>query len=118
MIYTASSLALAALEMLVHLPPSMRRKGGFPHLIVVGLDVPDDLVTEFDVALLAPGYGIPDCRSAGDAWISGDNSLGLKVPSQLIRQEVNVLLNPAHKAMAEVQIKVQQAFHFDDRLGL
>ena len=118
MVYTASSLALAALEMLVHLPPAMRRSGGLPRLIAVGLDVPDAEIIPFDAASLPTDYGIPDCRTVGDAWISGGNGLGLAVPSRVIGREVNVVLNPAHAAMAQVQIFVQEEFEFDDRLGI
>lgn len=118
MVYTASSLALATLEMLVHLPPAMRRAGGFPKFIAVCLEVPDPLIAPFDAASLPANYGIPDCRAVGDAWINGGASLGLAVPSRVIMREVNVVLNPAHTAIADVQITVQEDFLFDDRLGL
>lgn len=117
MVYTASSLALAALEMLVHLPPSMRRKGGFPRLIAVCLEIPDALIIPLDVALLPTNYGIPDCCAAGNAWITGGASLGLAVPSRIVMREVNVVLNPAHADMAKVALVLQEDFHFDDRLG-
>lgn len=118
MVYTASSLALAAVETLVHLPAAMRRTGGLPRLIAIGLDVPDALIKSFDVALLPTDYGIPDCRAAGDAWINSGDGLGLAVPSRVIAHEVNVVLNPAHTAMSVVQILIQEEFYFDDRLGI
>jgi RES domain-containing protein len=118
MVYTASSLALAALELLVHLPPAMRRMGGLPRLVAVGIDVPDALINRFDVAALAADYGIPDCRDAGDAWINGHKSLGLLVPSRVIPREGNVLLNPFHVAKSEVLIAVMEEFRLDERLGM
>jgi RES domain-containing protein len=118
MVYTASSLALAALEMLVHLPLGMRRTGGFPRLIAVCLDVPDTLIAPIDMASLPADYAVADCRAAGDAWITGGASLGMAVPSRVIIQEMNVILNPVHADMSKVKIIVQEDFHFDDRLGL
>lgn len=118
MVYTASSLALATLELLVHLPPAMRRTGGLPRLMAVGLDVPDDLISTFDAASLPPDYGIPDCRAAGDAWINGATTVALAVPSRVIAREMNILLNPLHAGMATVQIALQEEFQFDDRLGI
>ena len=102
----------------MHLPPAMRRKGGFSQLLAVCLDVPDVQITTFDVASLAKNYGIPDCRAAGDAWINGGASLGLAVPSRVIVQELNVVLNPTHADMTKVVLVRQDEFQFDDRLGL
>jgi RES domain-containing protein len=38
------------------------------------------------------------------------------VPSVPIRAEWNVLLNPAHPRMGELQIEPPQPFHFDARM--
>lgn len=118
MVYTASSLALAALEMLVHLPHSMRRAGGFPRFTAVCLEVPDALISPLNVASLPANYGLPDCRALGDAWITDGAGLGLAVPSRVILREVNVVLNPAHIDMTKAVIVLQEDFHFDDRLGV
>jgi hypothetical protein len=116
MVYCAASLALAALEVMVHLPPGMRHAGGFPPLVAVGLEVPDDGLDP-DVASLPPDYGIPDCQALGDAWILAGQSLGLWVPSRVIPLERNLLLNPAHPAMQGMTVVLREAFRFDDRLG-
>ena len=118
MVYCASSLALAALETLVHLPPSLRRTGALPQLLAVRLDVPDDTIMTLDRAGLPPNYGIPDLRAAGDAWIRTRQCLGLRVPSRVIAAEMNVVLNPAHPDMARVIVAGTEVFVFDDRLEL
>ena len=117
-IYTASSLALAALEAFVHFPPDERKKADLPRLIAVGLIVPDELVTACDITMLQRGYGILDCQIAGDKWSMGKTSLGLAVPSQVIPRENNILLNPRHPDMAQVVIEETEDFAFDDRLGM
>ena len=118
MVYCASSLALAALETLVHLPPAMRRNGALPQLLAVALDLPDDTIMTLDLAGLPPNYGIPDFRAVGDAWIKARKSLGLRVPSRVIAPEMNVVVNPAHLDMARVIVAGMEVFVFDDRLEL
>ena len=115
-VYTSSSLALAALEMFVTLPAEIRAKIRMPPLIAVCLEVPDHLIHPLDVASLPESYGIADCRLAGEGWSVGQRSLGLMVPSQVIRREMNILLNPAHPDMPHVQVAVSEPFFFDDRL--
>ena len=113
MVYTASSLSLAALEVLVHLPPTMRRTGGMPPFVAVAIDVPDGQIAE-------PGLGVDQdeqfTRAIGDAWLKQSASLAMRVPSRVIPLELNVLLNPRHPAMARVTVALTQPFVFDDRL--
>ena len=116
MVYTASSLALAALEYFVGIPSHLRKPNELPVLTAVAMEVPDHLIDAFNVASLLESYGIPDCRLAGEGWSVGQRSLGLMVPSQVIRREMNILLNPAHPDMPHVQVAVSEPFFFDDRL--
>lgn len=108
MVYTASSLALAALEVLVHLPPAMRRAGGLPAMVAIALDVPD---AEISDAVLGA-----DDRATGDVWAQG-GSLALRVPSRVIRHEMNVLINPRHPQIGLISVTLSEPFQFDDRLG-
>lgn len=113
-VYTSDSLALAALEVLVHLPGIERSKQRIPRYIAIGLDVPDSLVA--DPGLL-PDLPLHESQALGDAWLRSGSSLGLLVPSRVIPLERNVLLNPRHPAMAEVRVAVSEPFVFDDRLS-
>lgn len=113
-VYTSDSLALAALEVLVHLPRIERQKGSLPAYLAVGMDIPDHLIHD-------PGHppSIPseETQVLGDAWLRSISSLALFVPSRVIPLERNVLLNPRHPAMADVQIALTEPFVFDDRLS-
>lgn len=117
-IYTSSSLSLAALEMLVHLEP---------------LTLPDDLVSlEIEVpdrprefayadADRLPSdwrdYPAPDwAAELGDTWIKEGDFLCLGVPSAVIPSECNILINPAHDGMRSVRVMSSRAFKFDTRL--
>ena len=113
-VYTSDSLALAALEVLVHLPRIERRKDELPPYLAIGVEIPDVLIAD-------PLYpaGIPSDESAalGDAWLASQSSLAVIVPSRVIPLERNLLLNPRHPAMAGVTVAVAEPFVFDDRLG-
>ena len=113
-VYLSSSLALAALEVLVNLPPQQRRPGELPKLIAIAVDLRTDLVA--DPAFPA-GQEVATTRSTGDAWLASHSSLALLVPSRVIPLERNVLLNPRHPTMAQVRIAVAEPFVFDDRLS-
>jgi RES domain-containing protein len=119
MVYCSSSLALAALELFVHLDPSQ---------------APDDLVSiaatlpEGEPARTITPEELPHdwwadlqaTRGLGDAWIRSGSSLALRVPSVPIRSEWNVLLNPLHPGMTglrnEMRIDSPRPFLFDARM--
>jgi len=114
MVYCASSLALAALEALVHLPPAMRRKGGLPPMVAVALEVADAHTHD---PTLPADMEEPQTRAIGDAWLREGLGLGLVVPSRVIRLERNVVLNPRHPDMSAVKVLLTEPFTFDDRLA-
>jgi RES domain-containing protein len=112
--YLSSSLALAALEVLVNLPPLQRRRGQLPKLVAIAVDLPAELIAD---PAFAGGQSVETTRSLGDAWLTSQSSLALIVPSRVIPLERNVLLNPRHPGMAEVTVAVSEPFVFDDRLA-
>lgn len=116
MVYASTSLALAAMELFVHLEPNL---------------MPDDLVAiaatlpEGEPALrLQPDSLPPDwwtdnfepLRAIGDRWIGEKTSLSMAVPSAAVRIDWNVLVNPLHPALAGIKIEPSQPFHFDARI--
>jgi RES domain-containing protein len=116
MVYSSSSLALAAMELFVHLEPNQQ---------------PDDLVSiaallpEGEPAMrLEPGK-LPSrwwtdefkpLRAIGDRWIRESKSLAIEVPSAALRMEWNVLVNPLHPAIAGLKVDPPQPFNFDARM--
>jgi len=58
----------------------------------------------------------PSCRILGDQWIESGSSLLLSIPSAIIRDETNVLINPAHPEFSEVSVHEIVDFEFDKRL--
>jgi RES domain-containing protein len=52
----------------------------------------------------------------GDAWARSAESLLLVVPSAMIPEEPNYLINPAHPAAAQVRVLGSRPFVYDPRL--
>jgi RES domain-containing protein len=115
MVYCSSSLALAAIELFVHLEPTQTPDD----LVFISAALPEDeLVRTISADGLAVDWwaDLALTRGLGDEWIRAGSSLALKVPSVPIRPERNVLLNPLHPRMAEVRIDAPQPFVFDARM--
>ncbi|WP_206170841.1 RES family NAD+ phosphorylase [Phragmitibacter flavus] len=117
MVYTSSSLALAAMEVLVHLESTeaLQRlyayaKASFPHEICETLEM-EALPTDWH-ADPPPIW----TATAGDAWLRSRRSAVLKVPSSLIPDEANYLLNPLHADFAKIEIQPVRTFAFPPRL--
>jgi RES domain-containing protein len=112
--YTATSRALAALEMLVH----VTRETVPPDMVFVPVDVPDRLVQEAS-GLPADWADLPygsNARRFGDRWIAAGRSVGLLVPSVVVPAERNLLINPRHRAFTRVRLGPVERFAFDRRL--
>ena len=118
LLYTAETRALAMLEVLVHLPA-----GDLPDdMCLLTLDVPDAL-SRHEIALpdLPAGWQRltqPQPTAVlGHAWLQAGRTLALRVPSVLVPQEHNLLLNPAHPEFAQVRLAAEpEPFFFDERL--
>lgn len=116
-VYTASSFALALLELMVnarsgHIPPG---------LVYATVDIPEEIViAALDVADLPENWFVapapPQCQAAGDSWIRRNDSVALVVPSAVARVESNVLLNPNHADFIRVTIGATQDLAIDPRL--
>src|SRR5215217_6516134 len=96
-VYAASHLSLAVLELLVHTDPDLLPAD----LVAHEVELPDDLSVErVDLATLPDDWrDVPDhpaCRAIGDAWAAEARAAVLVVPSAVVPQEANWLLNPRH----------------------
>ena len=62
-------------------------------------------------------YPAPEWQAElGDMWIEDGTFLWLAVPSVIVPQEYNVLINPSHTRMREVRVLSTHSFGFDQRL--
>lgn len=117
MIYTAGSLALAALEMLVHLDnDSMLLNYSY-----VPAEIPKLLILKIeDFKPLPKNWSISpaplEVQEIGDEWVRKNVSAVLEVPSSVIPLEKNYLLNPLHPDFREITLGNPQKFRIDERL--
>jgi RES domain-containing protein len=115
-VYTASRLSLATLELLAHVDPDEIPDD----LHAFEIDVPDALaVTQVEVADLPADWQAPehaDCKRIGDAWLAGGDTPVLRVPSAIVPEEPNYIINPRHADAAAVIVVAERAFMFDPRL--
>ena len=117
LLYTAEQRAMALLETLVHLPVE-----DLPDdMYLLTLDVPDEcsrqVITPADLPPDWQRLSLPQpTATIGHAWLQAGSSLALQVPSVVMPQERNLLLNPAHLEFTRVRLLDAQPFHFDERL--
>ena len=114
-VYTAQSRALALLEMVVH-------GGRVPTngYCIAEIVIPDNSIETYPIDELpadwqnnpAPDY----LKIIGDQFIKTNKHVALKIPSVLMMEEHNFLLNPAHPLFKSVKIVNQRAVSIDERL--
>lgn len=116
-VYTAGSLSLAALEMLVHLNDEE---------ILFSYSF---AAAEFDESLVLPieeFQTLPKNCSAspppleiqriGDEWVRSKASVVLRVPTSVLPVEFNYLINVQHSEFSKIRLSESQTFIFDERL--
>ena len=111
-IYTSDSLALCSLEIFVHLP-SYTLLADYSYM-AVGFDA--DLVTE---AVLIDGWDERPIskvsQAIGDQWIKEGLSAILSVPSVIMPDGHNYLININHPDFKKIEIGKPQPLTFDPR---
>ncbi|HEY6490999.1 MAG: RES family NAD+ phosphorylase [Terracidiphilus sp.] len=116
MVYASTSLALAAIELFVHLEPNLQPDD----LVAIAATLPaGEPARKLEPEALPAQWWRDDfgpLRAIGDAWIREKTSLALEVPSAALRLEWNVLVNPAHPGIGTLAIEEPQPFHFDARM--
>jgi RES domain-containing protein len=115
MVYLASSRSLAILEALVHLPTAIIPD----NFCLITIDVPEDVFVA-DSQLFPPNwnaYPEPEIlKHTGDFFLKENRNLLMKVPSAIVKEEYNYLLNPQHIKSSKVKIISNEPFTFDERL--
>jgi RES domain-containing protein len=115
-IYAGGTVAIAALEKYVH------TEGVVPaDLVLVRIDFPENCSQEVATAADLPvGWNLVPPGSAsmdfGSTWAQENRSLVLRVPSALVPEESNVVLNPRHLEFASVTMTILRPFAYDDRM--
>ena len=116
-VYTAGSIALASIEMLVNLPGPKLLKEFFR----IPVHIPPDLVIDLPLNNLPGDWRStpvsPTTKAIGDRWVKDRKSAVLKVPSVIVPEEFNYLLNPSHPDIEKMTIGTPVKYQFDPRLA-
>jgi RES domain-containing protein len=118
-IYTSSSRSLALLETLAHTPAKMLQEKVY---MLVTFHLPDGILAEeTDREKLTAGWDAPDTRpltkKIGDKFLRSKSGLLLSVPSVLMPEENNFLLNPLHTDIKKLKLANKRRIHFDIRVS-
>jgi RES domain-containing protein len=118
MLYTSTSRALACLETMVHLSA-----GGLPlNRYLVEIEVPKrawDAALTVQPTQLVGWDALPHSKTSmdwGTTWALGKGSLLAKVPSIVVPEEFNVLINPAHPDSARLRVTKVRRWLYDARV--
>lgn len=113
--YTSESQSLAALELLVHLNPPY-----FFRYKAIRIEFDESLAEELPEKELPPDWTAEPpsllTQRLGSQWAEGSRSAVLAVPSIIIPEETNYLVNPLHPDFSRIKIGKARDFVFDRRL--
>lgn len=119
-VYAASSIALATLEHLVHLGDNIAMRNAF----LVRINVPASVwksreiieASELYITWIAEPAGSTTI-TFGDEWLDQAKAPLLLVPSVIVPEEYNVLINPIHPDTRKITAEVTRQYLYDPRLG-
>ena len=118
MVYTSAHLSLAVLELLAN---QVRRLVDDTYGYIC-IEIPDAIplrsINKDDLSSdwRAAQYTDQTTRM-GTQWIKLQESLGLMVPSAVLAQEYNVLINPSHRDFDQLIIKEVGKLNLDGRIA-
>ena len=117
-VYAASTAALACLETVIHFNADALPFNRF----LVRIEVPDDVLracVRASAQELRVGWtAVPAGKVSldfGDAWLRLGTSTLLAVPSVVVPEESNVLINPAHPDAARITATKVRPWLYDSR---
>jgi RES domain-containing protein len=114
-LYTAQFISLAVLEMLVN----TNFKDYGIALDLMYINFPDaQTITNIDLKNLKTNWrdDFEYTRYMGDEFFKQKESLILKVPSSVIQEEYNYLVNPLHAEFKKIKLVKTKSFWPDERL--
>jgi len=115
-VYTSSSISLAILEVLVHIPIY----GILEEYVCFPVDFDQGFVLSLIIDDLPSNWKKDPSPKAikqiGDSWVESRESVILEVPSTIVPTEKNYLINPAHPDFKKLKIGSPTKIEFDPRL--
>ena len=115
-VYVSATKSLATLELLVHLDVAQP----LPRLVAFAFDLDERFVEQLPLDQLPRDWrklqGLIVTQRLGDEWLASGRAVALAVPSAIVPEESNYLLNPAHPAYARLKFRRPMPVVLDPRL--
>jgi RES domain-containing protein len=117
-VYTSATISLAVLEYTVNycrrgwVPATVLGRANIPGSVSVETVSPRDLPPKWSAA-----DPPPQLQKIGGEWLERGESAVLKVPSAIVTEEWNYLLNPLHKDFGKLRLSTPAMFSFDRRVA-
>jgi RES domain-containing protein len=117
-VYTSASISLAVLEYTVN----YRRRGWVPATVLERASIP----AAVQIETVSPGdlpprwYAAdppPELQNIGGKWLRRSRAAVLQVPSAIVTEEWNYLLNPLHADFRKMKLGAPERFIFDRRVS-
>jgi RES domain-containing protein len=117
LVYLGGSAALCALETFVHLIGADRNM----NFVLFRVDIPDEAMIEtLQRHQLPPNWrdepAPASTMAIGTQWSRQKRTALLRVPSVVVPEESNYLLDPAHPEATRILVSPPQQFSFDPRM--
>lgn len=117
-VYTSASISLAVLEYTANyrrrgwVPATVLGRASIPAAVKLEAVLPDDLPPRWFAA--DPPVRLQDI---GGNWLRRGQSAVLQVPSAIVTEEWNFLLNPLHADFCKIRLSAPEPFDFDRRVA-
>jgi RES domain-containing protein len=116
-VFTSATLSLAALERFVNTAADLEPVDLVTIAVDIEATVPIETVTVADLPADWRKYPAPPTLAMiGERWLRVSKSVVLSVPSVVIPDERNFVLNPTHGDFARLVINPFEPFSFDPRM--
>ena len=116
MVYTCGAASLAVLEVRVHVGPEGE---GIPYALF-RIEIAGNLIKSVSGRSLPPDWRQNPPPSStqmlGARWAKNCDSAVLRVPSVIVPDEFNYLINPLHKDYSKIKKITKQDYFLDSRL--
>jgi RES domain-containing protein len=116
-LYTASSRALAVLEVAVHVPFGIIPTDYY----MTAIGMPDDTaIHKLNITDLPTNWNrnpiVKSTQYIGDNFLKANKQLVLQVPSATVPGDYNFVINPNHPDFTSLKTMFTEPFEFDSRL--
>ena len=113
-LYTSENISLSILEILVR----ATKKTSPDTYTLISISIPDDHIFSLEFKKLKNGWqhNLEYTQGIGEDFLKENQALCMRVPSAIVSQENNFLLNPLHTDFKKVKIISSELLELDKRL--